>query len=262
MGILLPILILGGLGVAFGAGLAFASKKLEVKNDPRLDRIMGLLPGANCGACGGAGCFAFAEAVLKGEMDLNSCRASEVDAKAKIAEVLGKKAEKNTKKIAFLHCSGGDKVENKYAYDGIKDCLAASQLLGGPKKCYSGCIGFASCAAACPFGAINMDAVAGLPVVDALKCRSCGKCAAVCPKRLFSLQAEKHKVYVACRSRESIALKRGYCKAACIACRKCEKTCPSGAIKVEGNLAVIDYTKCTSCFACVEACPVKVIKKR
>ena len=55
MEILLPIVVLGGLGLAFGVSLAVASKRLAVTIDHRLDQIHGLLPGSNCGACGGAG---------------------------------------------------------------------------------------------------------------------------------------------------------------------------------------------------------------
>ena len=50
------------------------------------------------------------------------------------------------------------------------------------------------------------------------------------------------------------------CKASCIGCRKCEKTCPSAAITVEDNLAHIDYTKCSGCGECVGACPRHAIK--
>jgi Fe-S-cluster-containing hydrogenase component 2 len=41
---------------------------------------------------------------------------------------------------------------------------------------------------------------------------------------------------------------------------KCEKTCPNGAIKVQDNLAVIDYSKCTNCGECAKACPVGCIE--
>ena len=46
------ILLLGALGLVFGTFLAFAAKKFEVKEDPRLTKIMEALPGVNCGACG------------------------------------------------------------------------------------------------------------------------------------------------------------------------------------------------------------------
>ena len=49
------------------------------------------------------------------------------------------------------------------------------------------------------------------------------------------------------------------CEAGCIGCKKCEKTCPQGAIQVEENLAKIDPEKCSGCGACIEACPRKII---
>ena len=66
MNILIAIGILGGLGLAFGLILAAASKIFYVDTDPRLEQLQEILPGANCGGCGYAGCNAYAEAVLKG----------------------------------------------------------------------------------------------------------------------------------------------------------------------------------------------------
>ena len=54
----------------------------------------------------------------------------------------------------------------------------------------------------------------------------------------------------------------GICPVGCIACHKCEKACPHGAMEVIDNLARIDYTKCSGCLECVKACPTKVIKQR
>ena len=51
------------------------------------------------------------------------------------------------------------------------------------------------------------------------------------------------------------------CKNACIGCKKCEKTCPNGAITVINNCAVIDYSKCTGCKACASACPTGCLKE-
>ncbi|MEA1885015.1 MAG: RnfABCDGE type electron transport complex subunit B [Thermotogota bacterium] len=67
------ILLLGALGLVFGTFLAFAAKKFEVKEDPRLEKIMEALPGVNCGACGYPGCEAFAKAVIKGEAPKDGC---------------------------------------------------------------------------------------------------------------------------------------------------------------------------------------------
>ena len=51
-GMIYPAIIMGGLGLIFGALLAFASKKFHVETDPRQANIRAILPGANCGGCG------------------------------------------------------------------------------------------------------------------------------------------------------------------------------------------------------------------
>lgn len=261
MEILTPILTLGAIGLIFGLGLAIASKKLAVQTDPRLEKIHGLLPGANCGACGGAGCFGFAELVLSGKVSIATCRVVEENAKKEIAEILGKTLEKEVKKIAALHCAGGTKVEDKFLYQGIKDCAAANLVLGGQKECVFGCSGFGDCAKVCPFGAISMSKEK-LPLVDAEKCRACNKCVVACPKKLFTLIFNEQKVYVACVSAELGKDTKSVCPVGCIACKLCEKACKFEAIHVIDNLAVINYQKCTSCAECVKVCPMKTIRIR
>jgi len=261
MEILIPVLTLGFLGVIFGVGLSIASKKLSVHADPRLERIHGLLPGANCGACGGAGCFGFAEALLSGKMSVNACRVAEEKTKEQIASLLGKKLEKKIKQVAVLHCYGGKKVKERFIYEGIEDCIAVNLVLGGQKECVFGCLGFGTCVKVCPFGAISMSDE-DLPVIDESKCRACNKCVVVCPKKLFSLIPATGKVYVACSSHDSGKDTRAVCPVGCIACRKCEQVCPADAIHVIDNLAVIDYNKCTSCAECVKVCPMKTIRMR
>jgi electron transport complex protein RnfB len=261
MEILIPILILGFLGACFGVGLAIASKRFAVQVDPRLDKIHGLLPGSNCGACGGAGCFGFAEGLLSGKFSPDACRVSGEQAKEQIAKILGKSLEKRVKKIAALYCNGGKKVKDRFIYKGIEDCVAANLVLGGQKECVWGCLGFADCAKVCPFGAISMSSE-GLPIVDPHKCKACNKCVLICPKKLFALVAITSKVYVACSSHDPGKDTKSACPVGCIACKLCEKACKFDAIHVIGNLAVIDYNKCTSCGACVKACPMKTIKTR
>ena len=261
MAIVIPILTLGALGVIFGVGLAFASKKLKVETDPRLEKIHGLLPGANCGACGGAGCFGFAEDILSGKRSIEACKVSAGAVKEHIAALLGKAIEKKVKLVATLHCYGGKKVGEKFLYKGLEDCVAVNLLLGGQKNCAFGCLGLGQCVKVCPFGAITM-ASEGIPHVDENKCKACNKCVLVCPKKLFSLTPVSSRVYVACRSHDTAKDTRAVCPVGCIACRKCEQICPVDAIHVIDNLAVIDYKKCTSCGECVKACPMKTIRER
>jgi electron transport complex protein RnfB len=236
--------------------------------------------GSNCGACGGAGCFGFAEGLLSGKFSPDACRVAGEQAKEQIAKILGKSLEKRVKKIATLYCNGGKKVKDRFIYKGIEDCVAANLVLGGQKECVWGCLGFADCAKVCPFDAIKMSDEE-LPVVDPKKCKACNKCVLICPKKLFALVAISGKVYpvrdydvankmvgvsngvyVACSSHDPGKETKANCFVGCIACKLCEKACKFDAIHVIDNLAVIDYNKCTSCGECVKACPMKTIHIR
>jgi electron transport complex protein RnfB len=262
--VLAPILTLTSLGVLFGFSLAYAAKKFHVPMDPVLEKIIKRLPGANCGACGKAGCLGFAQALLAGEMDLHSCSVVAQEQKKDIAEFLGLSLEQKSKLVAILHCCGGHKAKDKYLYEGLKDCLAANLLLDGQKECRYGCLTYETCVKACPFGAIVMTGD-GFPRVIEEKCTACGVCVGVCPKQLFSLiphERQRARIYVACQSKHIGRLVMNVCPVGCIGCRKCEKACSHGAIEVVDNLARIDYSKCNGCLECVAVCPTKVIKVR
>ncbi len=80
MTILWAVLILLGIGLIFGIILAIASKVLYVKEDERIDEVVKMLPGANCGACGYAGCRALAEAIVsKKEECISKCKVGKKD---------------------------------------------------------------------------------------------------------------------------------------------------------------------------------------
>lgn len=261
MSILIPIIILGALGVIFGIGLGIASKKLIVKIDPKLEKIINLLPGSNCGACGQAGCLGFAEQLLSGKSKIDSCKSSGDEIKKKIAQILGQELVIDIKKTAVLHCKAGITVKNNFVYLGRRDCRSANLVLGGQKACAFGCLGLGTCVASCPFNAIKMSEQ-GFPIVDRSRCRACNKCVMACPKKLFSLDPESTPVYIGCSSRDTGPDTRANCPCGCIACGICQKTCRFYAIKIIDNLAVIDYNKCTSCGECVKACPMKCILSR
>ena len=80
MDILWGFLILAGIGLVLGIGLAIASKIFYVKPDTRVEDIKAMLPNYNCGACGYPGCAGLAEAIVKGEVnDLNKCKPGKPD---------------------------------------------------------------------------------------------------------------------------------------------------------------------------------------
>lgn len=259
---LAPVITLGGLGVLFGIALAFAAKRFYVPSNPLVEKVIAALPGANCGACGNAGCIAFAEALAQGKADLNSCTVCDAGSRSAVAQILNLTVAQQVKKVSTLHCQGGDRVKEKFLYLGMKDCIAANLVLGGHKNCTWGCLGFGTCAEACPFSAISMDEATGLPVVDEKKCTACGHCVAICPKHLYSLVPDAAKIYIACSSPDTGRMVMQVCGVGCIACKKCEKACEHGAMRVVDNLARVDYTKCNGCLACVEVCPTKVIRER
>ena len=66
-GILIATLVVGVVGLVLGLALVTASKKFYVETDERVTQVRECLRGANCGACGYAGCDAVAEAIVKGD---------------------------------------------------------------------------------------------------------------------------------------------------------------------------------------------------
>ncbi len=229
-----------------------------------IDEIAEVLPGANCGGCGKAGCRAMAEAFVKqGNMDGLHCPAGGEEVAKKVAALLGCTAEVSDPMVAVLRCNGScANAVSKNNYDGLADCAFANTVYAGESGCVFGCLGLGNCAKACQFGALSMDPETGLPVVDDDKCTACGACVKACPRGLIELRkkgVKNRRVYVACRNKEKGAVARKSCTAACIGCGKCEKTCPFGAIKVENNLAYIDFNLCRLCRKCVAECPTGAI---
>ncbi|MBO7268480.1 MAG: 4Fe-4S binding protein, partial [Bacteroidales bacterium] len=72
---------------------------------------------------------------------------------------------------------------------------------------------------------------------------------------------KNRRVFVSCVSQDKGAVARKACKAACIGCGKCAKVCPFEAIKVENNVAYIDFNLCKLCTKCVSECPTGAIHK-
>lgn len=257
--ILIPILIVGGMGILFGGILGIASKIFAVEVDERVPQILEILPGANCGNCGFAGCSAYATALAEGGVKTNLCPACAGDAADKIAEILGVDSEASEKKVARVRCSGThENAALKYIYDGPNDCHSAARLGGGEKMCQFACLGFGSCVKACHFDALSIQD--GIAVVDEEKCVGCGGCVKECPKNVITLVPENTKYTVVCQSAEKGKATRQNCQVGCIGCGICAKNCPKDAITVENNIAVIDPEKCVGCGICESKCPRHIIK--
>jgi len=256
--VLTTLATLGGLTVVLASLLVVANRRLQVYEDPRIDVVEGMLPAANCGACGYPGCRPFAEALVLGDVLPGKCTVSGESGRAQIASFLGVDVGAEDKRVARLACAGGNNVARGRAqYRGIESCAAAALVSGGGKSCAWGCLGVGDCEVACDFDAIHMDAH-GIPVVDVDRCTACGDCVEACPKDLFSIHPVSHKLWVACASREAGDEILEDCAVACTACGRCAADAP-GQVTMENNLAVVDYSVKLSDRAAIERCPTGAI---
>jgi electron transport complex protein RnfB len=258
--ILYSVLSLTAMGAVFGLGLALAARKFAVKRDERVDMIEELLPGANCGGCGYAGCLGFARALVAGNVDPNDCAPGGTETANRIAEILGVDAVEKTAQVAIVGCRGGERVRPRIEYSGVNTCKALVLLGENIRECRYGCIGLGSCAEACPFDAIEM--ADGLAVVDDAACTGCGKCVGSCPKDIIYLVPKPQKVRIACSSLDKGKGVKAICEVGCIGCGICAKNCPVECIVLEDNLAKIDHGKCINCGICAAKCPTDSIVDR
>lgn len=264
MTIVYTIAALVALGLFFAIVLYFVAQKFKVEEDPRIDEVESLLPGANCGGCGNAGCRAFAEKVVAADdMAPFFCPVGGNEVMAKIAAALGKEAVEKEPMVAVVRCQGTpDKCQKINQYDGASSCRVAASLYTGETGCKWGCIGLGDCVSACEFGGVSLDPVTRQVSIDYGMCTGCGSCARSCPHNVIQLRPRGkrgRRVYVACLNQDKGAQTRKACTAGCIGCGKCAKVCPFEAITLENNLAYIDYTKCKACGKCAAECPVQAI---
>ena len=261
--IIYTIISLCAIGIASAVILYFVAQKFKVEEDPRIDTVESILPGANCGGCGKPGCRGFAEATVKAtSLDGLFCPVGGAETMTKVAAALGMEVTAQTPQIAVVRCNGTcDHRQRTSQYDGYKSCAIEHSLYRGETDCTFGCLGCGDCVTACPFDAIHMDEN-GLPVVSEEKCVACGACVKACPRNIIELRnkgVKGRRVFVCCVNKDKGNIARKACTAACIGCGKCAKECPFEAITLENNLAYIDFRKCRLCRKCVSVCPTHAI---
>jgi electron transport complex protein RnfB len=235
MSFVIAVCVLVGLGLLAGGGLAAANKVFGVEEDPRVEQITDVLPGANCGACGYPGCRGYAQAVLAGA-DICLCAPGGNDVVQKIAAILGVEAQEVVEKVALVKCAGTTDVTAwRSEYRGISDCHAAQIVGGGPNACAYGCLGLGSCQTVCTENAIEIRK--GVAVVRTDLCIGCGACAQVCPRHLIEMVPKARAVHVLCNNHQSGKAVRTVCTVGCTACKLCTKK--YAAFDMGDNLAQV-----------------------
>lgn len=265
--ILVAVIALGAIGLVSATVLYVCSKKFAVKEDPRVGEVAALLPQANCGGCGFAGCSGLADALVKGS-DAGSleglfCPVGGLEVMGKVADLLGMAVANSEPMVAVVRCNGTCANRPKVAeYSGLRTCAAMHSCGAGETACGYGCLGCGDCVAVCQFGAITINPETGIAEVDEEKCTSCGACVKACPRGIIELRKKGPKgrrLYVSCVNKDKGPVAMKACKAACIGCGKCQKECQFDAITVANNLAYIDPDKCRLCRKCEKVCPTHAI---
>ena len=151
------IIALAVLALVFGLVLGFAAVRFKVEGDPMVDKIDAVLPQTQCGQCSFPGCRPYAEAIAKGEADINQCPPGGEAGIRALAELLGVEP----KPLSSEH--GVEKAEKTVAV--IDEAT---------------CIGCTLCIQACPVDAI-LGAAKQMHTVIEKECTGCDLCVAPCP---------------------------------------------------------------------------------
>lgn len=261
--ILTALLVLGIIALVAAVVLYVCSRRFAVVEDSRISEVSALLPQANCGGCGFAGCSGMAAALVaaadKGSLDGLSCPVGGAQVMQAIASTLGMSVGDCEKRVAVVRCQGDCQHRQRVVeYDGLNSCRALAACGMGDSACGYGCLGCGDCVEACSFGGIKINPDTHLPEVDATLCTACGACAKACPRNIIELRPcgpKNRRLYVGCVNKDKGPSVVKACSMSCIGCGKCERECQFGAVSVVDNVAYIDASKCRLCRKCEKACP-------
>ncbi|MDR0448232.1 MAG: RnfABCDGE type electron transport complex subunit B [Treponema sp.] len=258
--ILITAAVAACIALILGLALGLFRELFKVEEDPLIETIREVLPGANCGGCGFPGCDGYAAAVAAGG-DISQCSAGGKATIDSLAEIMGVSAAAHKPLVPVCCCLGDSGIaEKRGLYTGISTCQGA-KLAGGTKLCNWGCIGFGDCVTVCKFDAISMGS-GGLPAVNWGKCTGCKACVNECPQGILRMIPKDKKIVLAlCTNRNPIrSAIRKTCRLGCIKCGICVKQCPEQCIIINNGIPLVDYNKCNACGTCEQKCPTKIMR--
>ena len=238
--LILAAVVMLGLTVVFAGLLSVAKDKLTVQEDPRIGQILNVLPAANCGGCGFAGCADFARAVVDKRAGIDGCTVGGPKVSGAVAAVLGVDVVQTFPYRPVIHC-GARRHQKKgiVPYEGVLSCVEANAV-GVTQACVYGCLGFGDCVKACNYGAMRMDE--GLPVIDYDKCTGCGACVKACPRLIIEQIPfkEDRMLVIACSNKEPGKLVKQVCTVGCIGCKACQRILAQ-MFEVKDSLSYLNY---------------------
>ncbi|MEC7284760.1 MAG: electron transport complex subunit RsxB [Pseudomonadota bacterium] len=153
--IIFAVVAIGVLALIFGLVLGYASIRLKVEGDPRVEQIDDVLPPTQSGQCGYPGCKPYAEAIAEGD-DINKCPPGGEATIKKLADLMGVEPKP-------LDAAHGEEDVEKVAF--IRE---------------DECIGCTKCIQACPVDAI-LGAAKHMHTVITDECTGCDLCVDPCP---------------------------------------------------------------------------------
>ncbi|MBR0236858.1 MAG: RnfABCDGE type electron transport complex subunit B [Thermoguttaceae bacterium] len=259
--IIISVIVLLTLAIVLSWILGWANVAFAVEVDPKEEKILSILPGANCGACGYAGCADLAKNLAQGNGSANQCTQCGTAQVTQIAQIMGVEAGDVVPQRAVVHCSGDcDTKLQMQNYVGEKTCAAAN-LVSGVQGCAYGCLGFGDCMRACKYGAIQI--VNGMSHIDYDKCRGCRACEAACPRHIISMVPFKNgkMLVIACSNHDIGPEVKAVCKTGCIGCSGCVRR-DAEDFQFDNGLPVINYNSyhLDAMQEAAEKCPSKIMK--
>lgn len=160
---LAAILVMTGIALVLGTILGYAAVYFKVEGNPLAEQIDAILPQTQCAQCGYPGCKPYAEAIAKGEAEINLCTPGGDDNALKLAELLGREFKPR-----------GAPVEK------LKTVALIDEQT---------CIGCTLCVQACPVDAI-IGSAKQMHTVVSRYCTGCELCLPPCPVNCISMAEE------------------------------------------------------------------------